>query len=318
MKEVRRRRELGRPAEAAPGRVELLAQRRERELCRRRTRELSGRRLDLRQVAADRLAQLRALLLDVAAALFPGMDHRAQNGREAGHAAAVDRREVGAGEERQQIGSQEDRVRPAALPVQHLRRQHVDLVEIETLFAVDLDVDERLVHERRDRRIRERLALHDVAPEAGRVADREEDRLVLGLRSCQRLRAPGVPVDRIVGMEQQIRRALGGEAVGALGRITHGIRILPGLQPELRFPRRRHCRASPNPVPRSRWTVARGSSRSVFPGAPRKQRKIQLDKGRWKTRRGLPRATVRRRNHRCRGNARIESHAHRLARPERD
>ena len=41
----------------------------------------------------------------------------------------------------------------------------------------------------------ERLALHHVAPVAGGVADRDEDRLVLAARSRERLLAPRIPVD---------------------------------------------------------------------------------------------------------------------------
>src|SRR3712207_7355348 len=51
-------------------------------------------------------------------------------------------------------------------------------VEVGPLLAVDLDRDEVRVEERRRLGILERLALHDVAPVAGRVADRQEDRPV--------------------------------------------------------------------------------------------------------------------------------------------
>ena len=115
----------------------------------------------------------------------------AEHPGEAGHPRASRRRKVGAAEERLELGREEDRHRPAAVPaLKRLDRRHVDLVEVGPLLAVDLDVDEMLVHQGRDRGVLEALVLHHVAPVAGRVADREEDRPVLGLRPGQRLGTP--------------------------------------------------------------------------------------------------------------------------------
>ncbi len=96
-----------------------------------------------------------------------------------------------------QVGRQEHRHRPAAVAGHRHHGRHVDLVEVGTLFAVDLDVDEVLVHQGRDLGVLEALALHDMTPVTGRIADRQEDRLVLGLGLRQSLRAPGIPVDRV-------------------------------------------------------------------------------------------------------------------------
>jgi hypothetical protein len=82
------------------------------------------------------------------------------------------------------------------------------------LLAVDLDVDEALVHEPRDRRILEGLALHDVAPVTGGVANGEEERPVLPARALEGLLAPGVPVDRIELVLEEVRARLAREAVG--------------------------------------------------------------------------------------------------------
>ena len=60
----------------------------------------------------------------------------------------------------------------------------------------------------------EALVLHHVAPVAGRVADRQKNRLVLGLRPLERLGPPRIPVDRIVGVLQQIGTGLGGRRLG--------------------------------------------------------------------------------------------------------
>ena len=97
--------------------------------------------------------------------------------------------------------------------VEHLVRGLVDLVEVGPLLAVDLDVDEEAVHHLRDLGILERLVRHHVAPVAGRVADREQDRLVLGARARERLLAPRVPVDRVVGVLLEVGAGFLREAV---------------------------------------------------------------------------------------------------------
>ena len=88
------------------------------------------------------------------------------------------------------VGREEDGHRPAAVPGQRDDRVHVDRVEVGPLLAVDLDVDEVLVHQRRRLLVLERLVLHHVAPVAGGVADREQDRPVLVARAA---RAPPRP-----------------------------------------------------------------------------------------------------------------------------
>ena len=133
---------------------------------------------------------------------------------EALEAVAVLGREVGAAEERPAVGGQEHRHRPAAAVAEGLQRGHVDLVDVGPLLAVDLDAHEMLVEEPGDLRVHEALALHDVAPVARAVADRQEDRLVLGLGPGERLGAPGIPVDRVVGVEQQVGAGLPGQPVG--------------------------------------------------------------------------------------------------------
>ena len=138
-------------------------------------------------------------------------------------------REVGPAVERLAVGRQEDAHRPAALAGHRLDRGHVDLVEVGPLLAVDLDRDEVPVQVGGRGRVLEALALHDVAPVAGGVADREEDRPVLGLRPGERLRSPRVPVDRVVGVLEEVRAGLAGESVG------HGRMV--GARTSLRFRR---------------------------------------------------------------------------------
>ena len=62
----------------------------------------------------------------------------------------------------------------------------------------------------------ERLALHHVAPVAGRVADREQDRPILLARAREGLLAPRVPVDGVVLVLEEVRRGLVCEPVGHL------------------------------------------------------------------------------------------------------
>ena len=59
---------------------------------------------------------------------------------------------------------------------QKLERVLVKAVYIGPLLAVDLDVDEQFVHQRRCFRILEAFMGHDVAPVAGCVADRDHHR----------------------------------------------------------------------------------------------------------------------------------------------
>ncbi len=89
----------------------------------------------------------------------------------------------------------------------------VDLVEVGPFLAVDLDVDEKPVHQLGGRLVLERLVRHHVAPVAGRVADREQHRLVLAARALEGLVAPGVPVHRVGGVLLQVGGGFPGESV---------------------------------------------------------------------------------------------------------
>ena len=151
------------------------------------------------QVGAARLPELLDLLQDL---------------QEAGPAVAVVRREIGAAVERLQVRREEHVQRPAALAGRGLDEGHVDLVHVRPFLAVHLDADKMRVEERGDCRVLERLALHDVAPVAGRVADAQEDRLVLLARLGKGLLAPGKPVHRVVLVLEQVGRFLARQAVG--------------------------------------------------------------------------------------------------------
>ena len=144
------------------------------------------------------------------------------------------------------VGREKHGHRPAALLAQQMQRAHVDLVDVGTLLAVDLDVDEQLVHHPRRRLVLEALVRHDVAPVTGGVADRKQDRLAGFFRFIKRLRPPLPPVHRIVLVLEQIRRCRAGKAIAVrgLGR-RHGC-SLTRIQAGHDF---RPGTASPPPVP---------------------------------------------------------------------
>ena len=197
-----RHRELGCAAPAAVLGVERAPQPRDGRVQPRRVercvRRLQRRRaLQPRQDLPGRLGDLRPLR-------HPRIPQRLQHLRPRRQALPRERREVGAGPERRALGRQERVQRPAALAGHRLHRVHVDRVDVRALLAVDLDADERLVHQRRDHRVLEGLPLHDVAPVAGGVADRHEHRLVLLAGALERLGTPRIPVHGVLGVLQQV------------------------------------------------------------------------------------------------------------------
>ena len=177
-----------------------------------------ARLVGLRLGPADALRQSRGHPLRLRTALGPGRTNGFQHPREPRPPGQIFGREVGAGVERLQRGREEDRVGPAAAAGEDLRRRHVHGVQVGPLLAVDLDVDEPLVHGGGDLRVGEHLALHDVAPVAGGVAHGEEDRAVLPAGEGQGLRSPGMPVDGVSGVQQQVGAGLRGQPVGGGGR----------------------------------------------------------------------------------------------------
>ena len=102
-------------------------------------------------------------------------------------------------------GRREHRERPAQVRRERARGGEVAGVDLGMLLAVDLDRDQVLVEVRRDLGVAEALARHDVAPVAGRVADRDHHRHVAPLGLGERLLAPRPPVDRVAGVAAQVR-----------------------------------------------------------------------------------------------------------------
>src|SRR5205823_10662823 len=167
-------------------------------------------------------------------------------------------------EERLAGRRQEDGQRPAAVTGHRGHRVHVDPVQVRALLTVDLDADEALVHQRRGDVVLEGLVLHDVTPVAGRVADREQDRLVLFTRARERLLAPGVPVDRVVSVLEQVRARLARQAIHACTVTAWHFPAGPSpfFSPTSRA-RRGFCRSSATTTARS-WPTTGGSSAASF------------------------------------------------------
>ncbi len=63
-----------------------------------------------------------------------------------------------------------------------MQRLHIDMIDVRPFLAIDLDVHEKLVHDRGGRGILKTFMRHDMAPMAGGITDREQDRLVGALR----------------------------------------------------------------------------------------------------------------------------------------
>ncbi len=210
--QVRRTRELRRVAEPTPLRVERLLIVLDRRIEQRGARHWA--RCDLapaqgREPRHDAIGRLgHPIAFD-----RPGSRHLAQDINETGPTPSRERRKVGAAVERLQRRREPDAHRPAAATGRGLHESHVDTVDVGPLLAVDLDRDEPAVQDVGDLGVLERLALHHVAPVTGRVADREEDRLVLLPGSRERLVTPRIPVHGIRGVLQQVGTRLVGQAV---------------------------------------------------------------------------------------------------------
>ena len=148
--------------------------------------------------------------LELFAPVAPCRRNRGEHLRKSGPSPARRRREVRASVERLAIRRQEDRQRPPALSRHRLDGLHVDVVDVRPFLSVHLDRHEVAVQDLGDRRGLEGFVLHDVAPVARRVADREEDRLLLGARLREGLLAPRIPVDRVVLVLEEVGRGLEG------------------------------------------------------------------------------------------------------------
>jgi len=151
---------------------------------------------------------------DLVAAIAVDRRRRIQHEGQATQPLPIRGREVGAAEVRLSRGREEHGHRPSAVPADGGDSLHVHRVDVRTLLAVHLDVDEELVHQRRDLLVLEALVRHHVAPVAGAVADAQQDGPILAAGAGEGLLTPRVPVHRVVCVLEEIWTGLGGEAVG--------------------------------------------------------------------------------------------------------
>ncbi len=207
--EHHRRRELGRAAEARLLAVEVRGE--------PGHRGVEHGDVDRRRDAGHGPVQVRAEvgghLADVVGPLGPRLVDRLEHLAERRHALARRVREVGAGEERAAVVVEHHRHRPAAVPRHRGRGLHVDRVDVRPLLAVDLDADEVLVEVRRRRRVLEGLVRHHVAPVARGVPDAQQHRQSPLARLGKGVLAPLPPVDRVVGVLEEVRGRGGRQAV---------------------------------------------------------------------------------------------------------
>ena len=127
-----------------------------------------------------------------------------EDGGESGAAMSIVGRKVGAAEEGLQLRCQPDTHRPSSASRESLNVRHVESVDIGSLLAVDLHVDEMFVHQAGNLGILKGLMGHHVAPVAGGVTDGEEDGLLLPARSLKGFLSPRVPCHWVRRMLEQI------------------------------------------------------------------------------------------------------------------
>ena len=123
-------------------------------------------------------------------------------------------RQVGAPEEGLQFRGHQDRHGPTPTTRGSLYESHVDLVHIRPLFSIHFDIDKVLVHDGGDLRIGKGFTLHHVTPMTRRISDGKKNRPVLFSSLAERFLSPGIPVNRISGMLQQVGALLVNQAIG--------------------------------------------------------------------------------------------------------
>ena len=205
-------REFRRARKAAEGTVEGFLERRARLRHRRAVEHGAG--IGPRHDGGERGLKLLILRGDLPALFAVVLGHAPQQIAKCRHPIARLLGKIGAAEKRLLPRCEEHRQRPTAGAVrQHLLRDLINLVEIGTFFAIDLDVDEQLIHQCGSPQVFEGLMGHDMTPVTGGIADGQKDGLVFLLRLAQRRFAPGIPLDRIVRVLQQVGAGLLGEMI---------------------------------------------------------------------------------------------------------
>ena len=134
-----------------------------------------------------------------------GFGNRFQHAHEGRPAIVRDLGKISAAPERFASWRQEHGQGPAAAFAKSVQSRHINMIDIGALLAIDLDVHEKLVHHGRGRFVLKTFMRHHMAPMAGGIADREQNRLIYRLRFRERRRAPHPPMHGILGVLQKIR-----------------------------------------------------------------------------------------------------------------
>jgi hypothetical protein len=95
-----------------------------------------------------------------------------------------------------------------------LNERHINAIDVGPFFAIDFDVHKLTVHNGRHFLAFERLVRHDVAPVASRVTDGKKDWFVFLASPRKSVFTPRMPINRVIGVLEQIRGFLPGKAIG--------------------------------------------------------------------------------------------------------
>ena len=221
----------------------------------------------------ERLGDEGRALGDLGAAGGPGIRHRFEHLPERRMPRQRQRRKVGAGVEGPPVGGDEHSERPAEPTHESTGRGEVAGIDFGMLLPIHFDAHEVQVQVVGQFRVAETLPGHDVAPVAGRVADRDEHGHVAQPRLHEGLRAPAVPGDGVVGMRAQVGTDCVCEVVGHASIVHSGpARCRSGPEPPGKVSSRDRGEHSPGRRARGRrsWQAQCGSARN------RRRRNSQL------------------------------------------
>ena len=152
-------------------------------------------------------------LLDLLSSGHIGIVGGGQDLPKRGHTVPRFRREVGTPIKESAVRGQKCGKGPSAPPDAGLNCPHIDGVDVRPFLPVHLDVHEAVVHDGGGHFVLEGFPLHDMAPVAGRIADGEENGLVLLPSPGQGFLPPWVPIHRVLGVLKEVGAGFLGQSV---------------------------------------------------------------------------------------------------------
>ncbi len=153
----------------------------------------------------ERVGQAICGVLNFAAAVGVGIMDAVQHLLEGRHPVTGLIWVIGAAIEGATVRQEKDGHRPATAPGDRLDSLHVNIVNVGAFFAVHFDVDEQVVHHGGGGLIFKALVGHHMAPVTSTIANAQQDRFVGGLGGLERVGSPGVPIDRIFFVLEEVR-----------------------------------------------------------------------------------------------------------------